>query len=91
MTTLREKIHKIIMQDVDWSPEKGCYVFQPDTEDKIIKVILKTRPKKRNSKHTGHEIDDYYCIDCQEGVKAHPDEISGFNSALDLWTENIKK
>lgn len=74
-------------------PQSGGFrLFQSDELEKYLSgahdhafaewrkgVTIK---RKRRSKHAGHEIDDYYCIECQEGVKVHPDEVYGYNNAV---------
>ena len=61
-----------------------------DTAFKEWKEAVKIK-KKRRSVHAGHSIDEYYCIDCGNGIKVHPDEIYGYNIAVDELNKKLQE
>lgn len=63
-------------------------ILREDEKEKVmnnlLREIIEEMPKNINKiEHWGHQIDCYYCIECQEGIDVHPEHLEGFNEALD--------
>jgi hypothetical protein len=70
-----KKINEILDEQKDLS-ETSLYFYTRKLIESLAEEMI---GRDQTSIHSGHEIDDFYCIECGEGVKIHPMEIYGRN------------
>lgn len=59
-------------------------------EERVKQQVLELIGEdENNNKHTGHEIDEYYCIICGESVDEHPDQEAGRNELRQQLREKV--
>lgn len=102
-STIAYEFHKlwIKMMGAEYDEAEGEFLNliaqalqQKDEEAKAQRTALIEQiemKKKRRSIHSGHSIDEYYCIECGTGVKTHPDEIFGYNEAVDELNKKLQE
>ena len=91
MSKINAELWKEIQNNIYPDPHKTHEAIYAIVQSQITLAQQRTEKKwrdkckklkKRKNPHSGHEIDDYYCIECGVEIKTHPDETMGYNKAL---------